>query len=408
MKFGMFRFRLPEAPSPTTLAVAMTLPTRLLFVAASVLVAALLAATLHAGVRVLEAETIPGAGDSVRQDPSARAGAYATNPRPWNPVIKAPVTADAAALTVWARLRGGPFQLKGTPAGKQADLKWHYDRPDEWTWVNFGTYERARLGEQILIIRGANLIDDGGIDTVVFSASAGFDPASLAAGGTSAPTPPPAAIPPITVPSGGWFPPGWVSRRTAFRDSLAADQGAVVFVGDSITQGFKAHETFPGLKTANRGISGDLVANLRHRLEGDVLAVNPSAVVVLMGTNDAKDGKDPAKIVADIRAAAEKIHAAHPAAPIIVCRLLPRAPRADQPREAAILPGAILAVNKLIDRLPAELPWLRIVDPFSPMAQPDGSPRREFFGDGVHPNGAGNEQLRLAIEPALRAAGVLK
>lgn len=137
-----------------------------------------------------------------------------------------------------------------------------------------------------------------------------------------------------------------------------------------------------------------------------MLAVNPSAVVILMGTNDAKDGKAPAKIVADRRAAAEKIHAAHPAAPIIVCRLLPRAPKTGSAKEATLLPGVILEVNKLIDRLPAELPWLRIADPFTPMAQPDGLPRREFFADGVHPNAAGNVALAAALRPALSAAGI--
>jgi lysophospholipase L1-like esterase len=391
----------------------MTSPRLVLLVLAATFAAHLAPATpLPRGVHLFEAESIPGAGDAVRQDASARGGAYATNPRPWNPVVKADIPAELTgqSITVWARVRGGPFQLKGTPGGKQADLKWHYAKPADWEWVSFGAHSRAQLGDALLIIRADKLDDNGGIDALVLASSPAFDPATLEVPDPSGvrpasdPSPTAAALPPITVPSGGWFPPGWVPRRTAFRDNLAADQGAVVFLGDSITQGFKAHEAFSGLKTANRGISGDLAGNLRHRLEGDVLAVNPSAVVLLMGTNDAKDGKAPAAIVADLRAAAEKIHAAHPDIPVIVCRLLPRAPRPGQPREAELLPGVIPEVNQLIDRLPAELPWLRVADTFTPFARSDASPKPEYLGDGVHPNAAGNAVLAEALRPILREA----
>jgi hypothetical protein len=51
-----------------------------------------------------------------------------------------------------------------------------------------------------------------------------------------------------------WFKKLWERRRSAWADRLDADRGAVVFLGDSITQGwgddFKG--AFPGLKKANR------------------------------------------------------------------------------------------------------------------------------------------------------------
>ncbi|BAY24109.1 GDSL-like lipase/acylhydrolase domain containing protein [Calothrix sp. NIES-2100] len=220
-------------------------------------------------------------------------------------------------------------------------------------------------------------------------------------------TPAASARSPITVPTNGWFPPGWVSRRTAFRDSLAADQGAVVFFGDSITEGFKQDKAFPGLKTANRGISGDLARNISYRLNEDVIAVHPKAVILLIGCNDSKDGRPAEKIVADLRTAVETIHATLPDTTVIISRLMPRAPRPEQPQEAKFLPGAILKINKLIDAMPAQLPWLRLADPFTPMAQADGMPIRKFFVDGVHPNSAGYAKFTEALTPVLRAADVL-
>lgn len=371
-------------------------------------------AALSPGTKVIEAETIANSGDETQKEGSARQGAYAFSSHPWNPVVSIAVPAGSDALTLWARLRGGPFLAKGTPGGQQQDLTWDYEKPTEWTWHKFGTYTREKLGEKILIIRGAELTEKAGIDTVVLTDDAGFNPRTL--DDKAAPAPPDAgvpaapagALPPITVPKGGWFPPGWVPRRTAFRDSLAADQGAVVFVGDSITQGFHNAEAFPGLKTANRGIVGDLAGNLKHRLKEDVIDVNPRAVVILMGCNDAKDGRPADKIVDSLREAAEQIHTAHPEIPVILCRLMPRSPRPGQANEAAVLPGAILEVNKLIDQLPTGRPWLHLADPFTPMAQADGMPIANLFGDGVHPNAAGNAKFKEALEPALHEAGILK
>src|SRR5437868_3759036 len=56
-----------------------------------------------------------------------------------------------------------------------------------------------------------------------------------------------------------WFKKLWAQRRSAWGGRAQQDQGAVVFLGDSITQGWGDNlgGAFGGLKVANRGISGD-------------------------------------------------------------------------------------------------------------------------------------------------------
>ncbi|HYO25151.1 MAG TPA: acetylhydrolase, partial [Lacipirellulaceae bacterium] len=56
-----------------------------------------------------------------------------------------------------------------------------------------------------------------------------------------------------------WFRDAWAKRRAAFAERAEAEHGAVVFLGDSITQGWgdEFRGAFPEVKTANRGISGD-------------------------------------------------------------------------------------------------------------------------------------------------------
>ena len=80
----------------------------------------------------------------------------------------------------------------------------------------------------------------------------------------------------------------WQRLRSQWATQVEKKQNAIVFLGDSITQGwtptFRGH--FEGMKLANRGIGGDTTRGMLLRLEEDVIALNPSAVVILMGTND--------------------------------------------------------------------------------------------------------------------------
>lgn len=89
-----------------------------------------------------------------------------------------------------------------------------------------------------------------------------------------------------------WFRKLWEERRTRFNQQRQADQNAVVFLGDSITQAANDNffGLFPGLKIANRGISGDTTRGMLLRLEHDVLSLDPKAIVMLMGTNDLEEG----------------------------------------------------------------------------------------------------------------------
>ena len=65
-----------------------------------------------------------------------------------------------------------------------------------------------------------------------------------------------------------WFQNVWRARRSSFAQRLEADRGAVVFLGDSITQGWGGGlgAAFPGVKVANRGIDGDTSRGVLIRL----------------------------------------------------------------------------------------------------------------------------------------------
>lgn len=73
-----------------------------------------------------------------------------------------------------------------------------------------------------------------------------------------------------------WFRSLWNQKRAEWAKRVAQDQKSLVFLGDSITQGWGDNfdNSFPGVKTANRGISGDTTRGMLIRLQDDVLALN--------------------------------------------------------------------------------------------------------------------------------------
>jgi hypothetical protein len=97
-----------------------------------------------------------------------------------------------------------------------------------------------------------------------------------------------------------WFRDLWRNRRASFAKNVERDRGAVVFFGDSITQGWGDDfgGRFEGLKAANRGISGDTTRGLLIRAADDALALDPAGIVLLIGTNDTELGVAPEDIAA--------------------------------------------------------------------------------------------------------------
>src|SRR5438552_4637467 len=73
----------------------------------------------------------------------------------------------------------------------------------------------------------------------------------------------------------------------------AKGEDRVVFMGDSITDGWKLNEYFPGLPYVNRGISGQTTSQMLLRFRPDVIDLKPKVVVILAGTNDIAGNTGP-------------------------------------------------------------------------------------------------------------------
>lgn len=201
-----------------------------------------------------------------------------------------------------------------------------------------------------------------------------------------------------------WFQQLWEQRRTQWSREAVRDQGAVVFLGDSITQGwgeaFGRH--FPGLKAANRGISGDTTRGVLIRLDDDVLALKPAAVVLLIGTNDLEEKATPETIAANLQLILARLKAHNPQLPVVLCAVFPSAASMRRPADA------IRRINALYAAAVKGDPQVLWLDTWTLFATPAGDATPGLFPDLLHLNDAGYARWAAAIRPVLATLGLIE
>ncbi len=201
-----------------------------------------------------------------------------------------------------------------------------------------------------------------------------------------------------------WFRNLWTERRTLWASKVQTDQNAVVFFGDSITQGWgdNVGNTFPDLKVANRGISGDTTRGMLLRLQDDVLVLNPKGIVMLMGTNDLEEGADASTISQNIELILEAIQKHNPKTAVTLCRIFPASATKKRPSDQ------IQAINTAIAEVAKKFPQVTLVDTWTLFANEKGDAKDSEFPDLLHPNEIGYKKWGAAIRPILATQGLIE
>ncbi len=202
----------------------------------------------------------------------------------------------------------------------------------------------------------------------------------------------------------GWFQNLWANRRAAWAGRVEADRNAVVFLGDSITQGWgdDFSGAFPGLKIANRGISGDTSRGVLVRLKEDVLALDPKAVVLLIGTNDLEEKAAPETITTNLNLILSALSQHSATMPIILCQVFPSAEAKSRPA------SQIKRLNQLYAAAIKGNAQVTLLETWPLFADPAGDALPAEFPDLLHPNQAGYKKWAAALRPLLATHGFLE
>ena len=179
-------------------------------------------------------------------------------------------------------------------------------------------------------------------------------------------------------------------------------QPRVVFMGDSITDGWRLNEYFTNRDFVNRGISGQTTTQMLGRFQQDVIALHPAAVLILAGTNDLAKGI-PVNGIEDNLSMMGDLAKAHGIKPLFAS-ILPVSDyhKGEDPRYEMTKvrpPYNIQHVNA----------WLKdycrrqnftYVDYYAAMADTSGFLPADEADDGLHPNAKG---YRVMSPVALQA-----
>jgi len=208
------------------------------------------------------------------------------------------------------------------------------------------------------------------------------------------------------------------SKATATKDG-ANGPGTILFVGDSITQGWEDvggavwRARFEGLGAINLGISGDRTVHVLHRMREcglERLAARTRHVVLLIGTNDLTVGTTPESTADGILACVDEVRAKLPLAEVYVLEILPRGVPGDgiRPRvdacnarlrrlvESGVLRARLVATRELF--LGAALDTSAGV---GGAALPDGPIDAGLMPDGLHLSEQGYALLAGAVREAM-------
>jgi len=185
----------------------------------------------------------------------------------------------------------------------------------------------------------------------------------------------------------------------------AAGEKRVVFMGDSITDGWKIagpDGSFPGKPYVNRGISGQTTTQMLVRFRQDVIDLEPGVVVILAGTNDIAGNTGPMTLeqteenlasMADL-AAANGIQ-------VVLCSILPAF---DYPWRPGLEPAPKIAtLNQWTKDYAARKGYI-YVDYYAAMKDDRGGLPPALSEDGVHPLPAGYAIMAPLVEAGIEQA----
>ena len=205
---------------------------------------------------------------------------------------------------------------------------------------------------------------------------------------------------------------GNLGRYREANAKLASPSGSenrVVFMGDSITDGWHLDQSFPGKPYVNRGIGGQTTPQMLLRFRSDVIYLTPKVVVILAGTNDISGNTGPMTLIeieANLKTMTElaRIHGIR----VVLSSVLPVNNYTERSKLFFPLrpPAQILELNAWMKDYAAHNGCIYL-DYFSAMVDDKGMLRADLAKDGLHPNDMGYAVMaplaQKAIDQALAA-----
>lgn len=201
-----------------------------------------------------------------------------------------------------------------------------------------------------------------------------------------------------------WMPRHEAKLKEVAELKAAGKQPQVVFIGDSITEGWEKSgkpvwkQYYEKYNDVALGFGGDHTENVLWRLQhGEVDGLAPKVAVLMIGTNNTGDREeDPATTAAGIKRLIAELRQRLPNAKILLLAVFPRD---EQP--TSFQRRINERVNELIAHY-ADEHHVFFLNINAGMLHPDGTLRTDLLPDRLHPNEQGYEIWAKSMEPTLQ------
>ena len=197
---------------------------------------------------------------------------------------------------------------------------------------------------------------------------------------------------------------GWKDRQDLLnkRTVEAGEKAQVIFIGDSITQGWEGEgkevwaKYYAPRNAVNLGIGGDRTQHVLWRFDhGNLDGLSPKAAVVMIGTNNSNGEDNSVEQIAEgVTAIVKKLREKLPQTKVLLLAIFPRSENPGPQR------GKILQVNQIIQKLADDRAvfWIDFGYRF---LNSDGTIPQDLMPDYLHLSRRGYEIWAETIEDKL-------
>jgi lysophospholipase L1-like esterase len=191
-------------------------------------------------------------------------------------------------------------------------------------------------------------------------------------------------------------------RHAEFLYRITQGNIGLLFLGDSITDGWPRHGEWSWLKfapyqPADFGVSGERTEDVLWRImNGELDGIDPKVVILMIGTNNLGQCRDEKSewTAAGIEKIVETIHQKLPHTKVLLLGVFPRGAKNDPFR------AKIAEMNKTISKLD-DGKSTRFLDIGNAFLDANGNIPIDVMPDGLHPNAHGYDLWYAAMNPLL-------
>ncbi|MBD0265401.1 MAG: G-D-S-L family lipolytic protein [Tolypothrix sp. Co-bin9] len=188
------------------------------------------------------------------------------------------------------------------------------------------------------------------------------------------------------------YPPYYLHKKSQF-EKLPKSESDIIMLGDSITDEGEWTELL-GLNVKNRGISGDTIERILHRLD-TILESKPKQIFLMIGINDlVNEGKSVAATLEEYKKILRNFQEETPNTKIFVQSVLPVNNKVHLYWQDN---NNILKLNSGLKKLAKEFNY-EYIDIFSLLLDSENQLDAQYTLDGLHINGQAYLVWKAVIE----------